>query len=218
MSVACRPNLSKLTGLAHDATLLKYNHNRSASRPILFHHIHIMLLRNATDADIAQVQAIYAHWVSVGTGSFELQAPSVEEMTKRKADVLAKQLPYIVVERDGQVFGYAYANWFRPRPAYRFCVENSVYVHPDMRRGGVARLLMTELMTRCEQAGARQMIAVIGDSENTQSIGLHTAMGFTHMGTLRSTGWKFDRWLNTVLMQRALGMGDLTPASSHHTS
>jgi L-amino acid N-acyltransferase YncA len=171
-----------------------------------------MLLRNSTDADIPSIQSIYAHWVSVGTGSFELEPPTIDDMTTRRLDVLSKNLPYIVAEQDGAVVGYAYANWFRPRPAYRFSVENSVYVHPDAHRGGIARLLMAELLTRCEQAGARQMIAVIGDSENVRSIGLHTAMGFTHMGTLRSTGWKFDRWLNTVLMQRALGAGDSVPA------
>jgi L-amino acid N-acyltransferase YncA len=171
-----------------------------------------MILRNSTETDIPEIQGIYAYWVRVGTGSFELESPSVVEMTTRRLDVIAKKLPHIVADNDGRVMGYAYANWFRPRPAYRFSVENSVYVHPDARRGGIARLLMTELLTRCEQAGARQMIAVIGDSANVQSMGLHTAMGFTHMGTLRSTGWKFDRWLDTVLMQRALGAGDSVPA------
>ncbi len=171
-----------------------------------------MLLRSSNDTDVESIQAIYAHWVRIGTGSFELTPPSVDEMAVRRRDVLAKKLPHIVAEHEGKVVGYAYANWFRPRPAYRFSVENSVYVHPDAHRGGIARLLMTELLTRCEQAGARQMIAVIGDSENVRSIGLHTAMGFHHMGTLRSTGWKFDRWLDTVLMQRALGTGNSKPA------
>ena len=167
-----------------------------------------MLLRNATDADIVAIQSIYAHWVTHGTGSFELEPPTLEEMGKRRADVLAKGLPYLVAEQDGSVVGYAYANWFRPRPAYRFSVENSVYVHPNLHRGGVARLLMAELLTRCETAGARQMIAVIGDSANAGSVGLHRAMGFTHIGTLKSTGWKFGRWLDTVYMQRAIGLGD----------
>jgi L-amino acid N-acyltransferase YncA len=167
-----------------------------------------MLLRNSIDADLEAVQTIYAHWVAHGTGSFELEAPTVADMRTRRADVLSKGLPYLVATQDGVIAGYAYANWFRPRPAYRFSVENSVYVHPDLRRSGVARLLMAELLTRCEQAGARQMIAVIGDSANTGSIGLHTAMGFRHIGTMQSTGWKFDRWLDTVLMQRTLGWGD----------
>ena len=173
-----------------------------------------MLLRNATDADLPAIQSIYAYWVNYGTGSFELTPPTVDDMVTRRADVLTKSLPYLVAEEAGAVRGYAYVNWFRPRPAYRFSVENSVYIHPDARRGGVARLLMAELMTRCEQAGARQMIAVIGDSANTGSIGLHTAMGFRHVGTMQSTGWKFDRWLDTVFMQRQLGAGD-TCAATH---
>ena len=181
---------------------------------IIFVTSFAMLLRNATDADLSAIQSIYAHWVNHGTGSFELTPPTVDEMAARRSDVLSQALPYLVAEAAGTVCGYAYANWFRPRPAYRFCVENSVYVHPDARRGGVARLLMIELMTRCEQAGARQMIAVIGDSANSASIGLHATMGFRAIGTLQSTGWKFDCWLNTALMQRQLGAGDTSPATS----
>jgi L-amino acid N-acyltransferase YncA len=170
-----------------------------------------MLIRNATDDDVVAVQAIYSHWVLNGTASFEIEPPSVEEIRKRRNDVLDKRLPYLCAEQDGAVVGYAYANAFRPRPAYRFCVEHSVYAHPDTRRSGVARLLMAELITRCEQAGARQMVAVIGGSENTASIGLHRAMGFEHVGIIRGTGWKFDRWLDTVLMQRTLGVGNSAP-------
>lgn len=173
-----------------------------------------MLLRNATDADLPAIQSIYAHWVTHGTGSFELDPPTLAEMSNRRADVLGKGLPYLIAEEGGALQAYAYANWFRPRPAYRFSVENSVYVHPDARRNGVARLLMAELMTRCEQAGGRQMVAVIGDSANLGSVGLHTAMGFRHIGTLQSTGWKFDRWLDTVFMQRQLGLGDSSAATS----
>jgi L-amino acid N-acyltransferase YncA len=180
----------------------------------IFAHLFAMLLRNAADSDLEAVQAIYAYWVTHGTGSFELDPPSVEEMGKRRADVLSRGLPYLIAEDGGKVCGYAYANWFRPRPAYRFSVENSVYVHPDLRRGGVARLLMAELMTRCEQAGSRQMVAVIGDSANAGSIGLHTAMGFRHIGVLQSTGWKFGRWLDTVYMQRELGLGDASAPAS----
>ena len=176
----------------------------------------LMLIRSAVDADLPALQAIYAHWVNTGTGSFELEAPTLDEMARRRADVIAKALPYLVAEAnrggDHVIVGFAYANWFRPRPAYRFSVENSVYIHPDERRSGVARWLMVELMARCEMAGARQMVAVIGDSANAGSIGLHTALGFRHMGTLHSTGWKFERWLDTVLMQRSLGLGDTTPA------
>lgn len=166
-----------------------------------------MLLRNSAEHDVAAIQSIYEHWVRNGTGSFELDPPDQTEIAKRRDDVLARGLPYLVAERGGKVLGYAYANWFRPRPAYRFTVENSVYVHPDAHRMSVARLLMSELLSRCEQCGARQMIAVIGDSANVKSISFHTEMGFTHMGTLHATGWKFDRWLDTVLMQKPLGLG-----------
>lgn len=172
-----------------------------------------MLLRNASDDDLIAIHAIYAHWVTHGTGSFELEPPAIDEMARRRADVLSKGLPYLVAEDAGRVVGYAYANWFRPRPAYRFTVENSVYVENGAHRSGIARLLMAELLTRCEVAGARQMIAVIGDSANAGSIGLHAALGFAHIGTLRSTGWKFDRWLDTVFMQRSLGFGDAAAPS-----
>jgi L-amino acid N-acyltransferase YncA len=170
-----------------------------------------MLIRNVTDADVAAIQSIYSHWVLNGTASFELEPPSVDEMKRRRDDVIAKGLPYLCAEHDGAVIGYAYANAFRPRPAYRFCVEHSVYAHPEARRSGVARLLMAELIARCELAGARQMVAVIGDSSNAASIGLHAAMGFNHVGIIRATGWKFNRWVDTVLMQRTLGVGSTTP-------
>ncbi len=172
-----------------------------------------MLIRSALETDVQAIQTIYAHWVAHGTASFELEAPTVEEMVKRRADVLSKGLPYLVAEEGEHVVGYAYANWFRPRPAYRFCVENSIYVDANARRGGVAKLLMSELISRSEQAGARQMIAVIGDSANVPSIEFHAAMGFAHVGVIRSTGWKFNRWLDTVLMQRTLGLGDRIPAT-----
>jgi L-amino acid N-acyltransferase YncA len=173
-----------------------------------------MLIRPAHDDDIPAIQAIYAYWVAHGTASFEIDAPSIDEMAKRRADVLGKALPYLAAEHDGRIVGYAYANWFRPRPAYRFCVENSIYVHQDVHRAGVAKLLLSELISRCEQAGARQMIAVIGDSANASSIGFHAAMGFEKIGVIRSSGWKFNRWLDTVLMQRNLGVGNQSPLTS----
>ncbi len=172
-----------------------------------------LILRNSTDADLPAVQAIYAQAVLEGTGTFETEVPTVEEMARRRAEVLGRQLPWLVAERDGQILGYAYANYFRPRLAYRFCVEDSIYLAPAAQGQGVGRLLLAELMARCEAAGARQMLAVIGDAANAGSIGVHTALGFQHTGVLKSAGWKFGRWLDVVLMQRPLGEGDSTAAA-----
>ncbi|MGZ5239907.1 MAG: N-acetyltransferase family protein, partial [Caldimonas sp.] len=122
-------------------------------------------------------------------------------------------LPWLVLESAGRVVGYAYANQFRPRPAYRFCVEDSVYLAPEAVGHGFGRLLLAELLARCEAAGARQVLAVIGDSANAGSIGVHRALGFAPTGTIRSAGWKFDRWLDVVIMQKSLGTGDTTPAA-----
>ena len=166
-----------------------------------------LLVRPSTPADLASIRDIYAHAVTHGTGTFELEAPDVAEMARRRDDVLSKGLPWLVAEAQGRVLGYAYANHFRPRPAYRFSVEDSVYLHPDAQGRGVGRALLAELMARCQAAGARQMLAVIGDSANHASIGVHRALGFEHCGLLRSVGWKFGRWLDVVLMQRALGAG-----------
>jgi L-amino acid N-acyltransferase YncA len=169
-----------------------------------------LLIRDSLDHDMPRVQAIYAHHVLHGTGSFELEPPDLAEMRSRRASVLGNRLPYLVAEQNGQVLGYAYANVFRPRPAYRFTVEDSIYIAPESAGQGIGRRLLTELLTRCEQAGSRQMIAVIGDSANIGSIGLHAALGFRFAGVLRSSGWKFERWLDTVMMQRELGAGDGT--------
>jgi L-amino acid N-acyltransferase YncA len=177
-----------------------------------------MLLRPSTEADLPAITAIYADSVANGTGTFELDAPDVEEMARRRTEVLGRGWPWLVAEgaaAEGppgtrEVLGYAYANHFRPRRAYRFCVEDSIYLAPAARGRGVGRLLLVELMARCEAAGARQMLAVIGDAANTGSIRLHAALGFEHTGVLKSSGWKFDRWLDVVLMQRALGLGDDT--------
>lgn len=173
-----------------------------------------VILRPSTDADLPAITAIYAHAVEHGTGTFELEAPDRDEMTRRRADVLSKGLPWLVAEHAGRVLGYAYANHFRPRRAYRFCLEDSIYLAEDARGRGVGRLLLAELMARCEAAGARQMLAVIGDSANAGSIGVHRALGFEHTGALKAAGWKFDRWLDVVLMQRALGTGASTPPAA----
>jgi len=174
-----------------------------------------LLIRPSRAEDIPVITAIYAWNVLNGTGTFELDAPDEAEMARRRDDVLAKGLPWLVAESAGSLLGYAYANHFRPRPAYRFCVEDSIYLADAARGRGVGRLLLAELLARCEAAGARQMLAVIGDSANAGSIGVHRALGFEPAGVLKAAGWKFDRWLDVVLMQRALGLGDsAAPAES----
>jgi L-amino acid N-acyltransferase YncA len=172
------------------------------------------LIRPSTAADVPAISAIYGDAALSGTGTFELEAPAEAEMARRRDDVLAKGLPWLVAEVDGRVLGYAYANHFRPRLAYRFCVEDSIYLHRDARGKGLGTLLLSELMARCEAAGARQMLAVIGDSANAGSIGVHRRLGFEHVGVMKSAGWKFDRWLDVVVMQRALGVGDSLPPAA----
>jgi len=170
-----------------------------------------LLLRPCTLADLGAVRDIYAHAVTQGTATFELEVPDVAELARRHGDVLAKGLPWLVAEQGAQVLGYAYATAFRPRPAYRFSVEDSIYLHPAAQGRGVGRMLLAELVARCQAADARQMLAVIGDSANQASIGLHRALGFEPSGTLQSVGWKFGRWLDVVLMQRPLRAGAGTP-------
>lgn len=167
-----------------------------------------LVIRPSTAADLPAITAVYAWNVAHGTGTFELEAPDAAEMARRRDDVLSKGLPWLAAERDGRVLGYAYANHFRPRRAYRFCLEDSIYLADEARGQGVGRLLLAELLARCEAAGARQMLAVIGDSANAGSIGVHRTLGFEHTGILRAAGWKFGRWLDVVLMQKALGPGD----------
>lgn len=171
-----------------------------------------MLIRPTTDDDVPAITALYAWHVAHGTGTFELEAPEETEMRQRRATVLGNGWPWLVAEDAGQVVGYAYANTFRPRRAYRFFVEDSIYVAPHAQGRGIGRLLLAELIARCEAAGARQMVAVIGDSANAGSIGVHRALGFQPAGVLASAGWKFGRWLDVVMMQRALGEGATTGA------
>jgi phosphinothricin acetyltransferase len=165
------------------------------------------IIRPAIDADIGPITAIYAHHVLHGTGTFETTPPNEEDMAGRRRDVLAKGLPYLVVEDASGVLGFAYCNWFKPRPAYRFSAEDSIYLAPDAQGLGLGRLLLTELMAQAERAGVRKLIAVIGDSANDGSIGLHKACGFTQVGILSACGWKFDRWLDVVMMERSIGLG-----------
>jgi L-amino acid N-acyltransferase YncA len=166
------------------------------------------LLRPSVAADLPAITAIYGHAVLHGSGTFEIDPPAAAEMARRRDDVLARGLPWLVAEVAGEVRGYAYANVFRPRPAYRFCLEDSIYLHPDAQRQGLGRLLLAELIGRCTAAGATQMLAVIGDTGNAGSIAVHRACGFTDVGVFKAAGWKFGRWLDVVLMQRALGLGD----------
>ncbi len=167
-----------------------------------------MSLRDATAADIPAIAAIYAHHVLTGTGTFEEVPPTETEMAARLAKVQAAGCAWLVAESGGGVVGYAYYAPFRDRSAYRFCAEDSIYVRDDQRGMGVGRLLGEVLVERATAQGFRQMLAVIGDSENVGSIGLHAALGFRQVGVMRAVGFKFGQWLDVVTMQRALGEGD----------
>ncbi len=170
-------------------------------------------IRPCTDADLATITTIYAHHVLHGTGTFETEPPTQQEMAARRADILSKGLPYLVIEQEGVVLGFAYCNWFKPRPAYRFSAEDSIYLAPAALGQGLGRLLLVELMAQAQRCGVRKLIAVIGDSANQGSVGVHVACGFQHVGILANCGWKFDRWLDVVLMDRPLGLGDSQPAA-----
>lgn len=167
-----------------------------------------ILIRPSIAADLPAVTAIYAENVIHGTGTFELDAPSLDEMRDRWEDVQAHGLPWLVAELDGDVVGYAYAHQFRPRPAYRYCVEDAVYLAPAARGHGTGTALLTELIALCEKAGMRQMVALIGDSDNLGSRGVHRKLGFTETGVMKSAGWKHGRWLDVVFAQLELGEGD----------
>jgi phosphinothricin acetyltransferase len=168
------------------------------------------LVRPSKAADVATIAEIYGHHVLGGLASFELLAPSVDEMAKRRADVIGRKFPYLVAEIEGRVVGYAYASLYRSRPAYRHTLEDSVYLHKDFIGRGVGKQLLLALVEASEKAGCRQLIAVIGDSANKGSIRLHAACGFRRTGTLKSVGFKFGRWVDSVIMQRAIGEGDKT--------
>uniref|UniRef100_UPI004038F189 GNAT family N-acetyltransferase n=1 Tax=Pseudomonas bambusae TaxID=3139142 RepID=UPI004038F189 len=166
-----------------------------------------LILRDARDDDMPAVQAIYAHHVLHGTASFELEPPTLEQMLQRRADIRANDLPYRVAEHEGEIVGYAYATLYRPRPAYRFTVEDSVYVREGMAGLGIGQQLLETVIQQCTDDGRRQMVAIIGNSENVASIRLHERLGFRKVGVFESVGFKHGRWLDTVIMQRELGEG-----------
>ena len=169
-------------------------------------------VRSCTADDLPEVCEIYALEVREGTASFELEPPGLAEMTARFAAIERAGLPYLVAVQDGRIAGYGYASAYRPRPAYRHTVEDSVYVARWARRQGVGGALLAELVERATARGMRQMVAIIGDSAHAASIQLHQRAGFRLVGTLEHVGWKLGRWLDTVIMQRPLGPGSSTPA------
>ncbi len=170
-----------------------------------------IVVRDAGEDDVPAVQEIYAHHVANGRGSFEETPPDLAEMQRRRTAIQERGLPYLVAEIGGEMAGFAYAAPYRTRPAYRNTVEDSVYVEPRFLGQGVGRALLGEVIERSRAAGYRQMVSVIGDSDNQASISLHERLGFRHVGVLTSVGWKFGGWVDTVLMQRALGDGDAAP-------
>jgi len=169
-------------------------------------------IRPSTEKDVDAITRIYAHYVHTSTATFELEPPSADEMASRRSKILALGLPYLVAEQDGKVLGYAYAGQYRPRPGYGYTIEDSVYIDPEHLGQKLGQALLTALIDTCEQGPWRQMIAVIGDTANTASMRLHERFGFRAIGTLNSVGWKFNRWVDSILMQRALGAGNSLPA------
>jgi phosphinothricin acetyltransferase len=173
-----------------------------------------VVIRPATPADLPDIQRIYGHHVMTGLASFEEIAPDLAEMTRRFTTLVEAGFPYLVAELDGRVVGYSYCGPYRPRPAYRYSVENSVYLAPESAGRGIGRLLLSALIERATALGKRQMVAVIGDSANHASIGLHQALGFRRVGVIEGAGFKHGRWVDSVLMQRALGPGLTQPPSA----
>ena len=168
-------------------------------------------VREALEADLPSVEAIYAHHVRTGFASFEVEPPGLAEIARRFRSIREGGLPYLVADLEGRIAGFAYAGPYRSRPAYRYTLEDSVYVAPEAQRRGVGSALLSELIRSAEALGYRRMIAVVGDSGHEASIAIHLKHGFSHAGTLRSVGFKFERWVDTVLLERPLGAGDETP-------
>ncbi len=175
----------------------------SLSRPALAP----VTIRDIAPEDLAAVTAIYGHYVRTSLATFDEIAPSEPEMAQRRADLRAAELPFLVAADSGAILGFAYAGYYRPRAAYRFTVEDSIYVAAEARRRGIGQKLLATLVERCAAASFRQMVAVIGDSANAASIGLHEKVGFARIGTQPAIGFKLGRWVDAVIMQRALGAG-----------
>jgi len=184
---------------------------RAPARLCRMHEAPQITIRPAKDDDMDAVTAIYAHHVLHGLASFETEAPDATDMRRRRADVVAKALPYLIATDDDAVLGYAYASPYRPRAGYTNTVENSVYVHPDATGRRIGHRLLAALIDACEARGLRQMVAVVGDSANFASIRVHEKLGFHRVGVLTNVGYKHDRWLDSVLLQRELGDGARTP-------
>ena len=172
-----------------------------------------LIIRPSRDDDVATLASFYIDSVRTDTASWEYDPPDVAEFTRRRAEVLARGYPFFCAELDGAPVGYAYASAYRARIGYRFVVEDSIYVDPAFKGRGIGGKLLMTLIDECTRLGYRQMVAVIGDSANLGSIGVHRRCGFADAGTLKSAGWKFGRWLDVVLMQRPLGLGDTAPAA-----
>jgi L-amino acid N-acyltransferase YncA len=170
----------------------------------------MLTIRPSRDEDLAAITAIYAHHVLTGTGTFETDPPTEADMAGRRADVLSKSLPYLVAEDAGEVLGFAYCNWFKPRPAYRYSAEDSIYLADSARGQGLGAKLLAALSQAAEAVGVRKFIAVIGDSANAGSVGVHRSQGFTHVGVFKDCGWKFGQWRDVVLMEKVLGEGSTT--------
>lgn len=168
------------------------------------------IIRDATPDDMAAIQALYAQHVLQGTATFEEIPPTIKEMQDRRAHIVALGLPYLLAEINGRLAGYCYASPYRPRSAYRYTLENSIYLAEDQTGRGLGKALLQTLIERCEQGPWRQMIAVIAGNNNLASIGLHRSLGFAHAGTQLATGFKFNQWIDVVFMQRALGSGSTT--------
>lgn len=173
----------------------------------------LVTVRDADERDLPAIQAIYAHYVLETAASFEEEPPDLTEMARRMADVRDRALPYLVAEADGRLAGFAYAGPFRPRSAYRYTLEDSIYVAPGFMRRGIGRKLLSSLIERALEKGYRQMIAVIGDSQNLPSIALHESLGFRREGMLKGVGYKFGRWYDLVIMHLPLRPGDAPPGT-----